>query len=138
VLGAPDWTFDERFGTNADRMKNLQALTTLMNARLKTRSVQDWISALEAQGVPCGPINSIADMAADPQTAARQMVVELEHPRAGRTRALGLPIKLSATPGKVTRAAPLLGQHTREVLGEFGFSSDEIEGLLASGAAVAA
>ena len=138
VLGAPEWTLDERFRTNADRMKNLQALTTLMSARLKTRSVQDWISALEAEGVPCGPIHSIADMAADPQTVARQMVVELEHPRAGRTRALGLPIKLSATPGKVTRAAPLLGQHTREVLGEFGFSSQEIDGLLASGAAVAA
>jgi crotonobetainyl-CoA:carnitine CoA-transferase CaiB-like acyl-CoA transferase len=138
ALGAPEWTADERFRSNSDRMKNLQALTTLMNARLKTRSVQNWISALEAEGVPCGPINSIADMAADPQTVARQMVVELEHPRAGRTRALGLPIKLSATPGKVTRAAPLLGQHTREVLGEFGFSSDEIDGLLASGAAVAA
>ena len=138
VLGAPEWTADERFRTNADRMKNLQALTTLMNARLKTRSVQDWIGALDAEGVPCGPINSIADMAADPQTVAREMVVELEHPRAGRTRALGLPIKLSATPGKVTRAAPLLGQHTREVLGEFGFSSHEIDGLLASGAAVAA
>jgi crotonobetainyl-CoA:carnitine CoA-transferase CaiB-like acyl-CoA transferase len=138
VLGAPEWTADERFRTNSDRMKNLQALTTLMNARLKTRSVQDWIRALDAEGVPCGPINSIADMAADPQTVARQMVVELEHPRAGRTRALGLPIKLSATPGKVTRAAPLLGQHTREVLGEFGFSSEEIDGLLASGAAVAA
>jgi crotonobetainyl-CoA:carnitine CoA-transferase CaiB-like acyl-CoA transferase len=77
-------------------------------------------------------------MAADPQTAARDMVVELEHPQAGRTRALGLPIKLSATPGKVSRPSPLLGQHTREVLDEFGFSSEEIEALLRSGAAVAA
>jgi crotonobetainyl-CoA:carnitine CoA-transferase CaiB-like acyl-CoA transferase len=77
-------------------------------------------------------------MAADPQTAARRMVVELEHARAGLTRALGLPIKLSASPGKVTRAAPLLGQHTREVLAEFGFSSGEIEDLIVSGAAVAA
>jgi crotonobetainyl-CoA:carnitine CoA-transferase CaiB-like acyl-CoA transferase len=65
------------------------------------------------------------------------MVVELDHPRAGRTRALGLPIKLSATPGKVARAAPLLGQHTREVLREFGFSSQEIEDLVRAGAAVA-
>ena len=64
------------------------------------------------------------------------MVVELEHPRAGRTRALGLPIKLSATPGKVSRPAPLLGQHTREVLEEFGFSSAEVDALLAQGAAV--
>jgi crotonobetainyl-CoA:carnitine CoA-transferase CaiB-like acyl-CoA transferase len=66
------------------------------------------------------------------------MVVELEHPRAGRTRALGLPVKLSRTPGKVSRPAPVLGQHTREVLAEFGFSAAEIEALVASGAAVAA
>jgi crotonobetainyl-CoA:carnitine CoA-transferase CaiB-like acyl-CoA transferase len=138
VLEAPEWIADERFLTNADRMNNLPALIELMNTRLKARSVRDWISALEAVGVPCGPINSIAEMAAHPQTAARDMVVELEHPRAGRTRALGLPIKLSASPGRVTRAAPLLGQHTREVFAEFGFSSSEIDHLLASGAAVAA
>jgi len=77
-------------------------------------------------------------MAADPQALARDMVVELEHPRAGRTRALGLPIKLSATPGKVARAAPLLGEHTRQVLGEYGFSPREIEDLVRAGAAVAA
>ena len=138
VLGAPEWLADERFRSNALRMSNLQALTELMNARLRTRTVREWIQALEAEGVPCGPINSVADMAADPQTAARAMVVELDHPIAGATRALGLPIKLSATPGKVARAAPLLGQHTREVLAEFGFSSVEIEALVASGAAVAA
>jgi len=138
VLGAPEWIADARFRTNADRMKHLADLTPLINSRLKTRSVREWIAALEAEGVPCGPINSIADMAADPQTAARAMVVELEHPRAGRTRALGLPIKLSATPGAVSRPAPLLGQHTREVLAEFGFAVSEIEALLASGAAIAA
>ena len=138
VLGGPEWIDDPRFKSNGERMKNLQPLIELMNARLKTRGVREWVAALEAQGVPCGPIQSIGEMAADPQTAAREMVVELEHPRAGRTRALGLPIKLSASPGKVTRPAPLLGQHTREVLAEFGFSSDEIEAMLASGAAVAA
>ena len=138
VLGAPEWLADERFRTNGDRMKNLADLTPLINEKLKRRPVREWISALEAEGVPCGPINSIADMAADPQTAAREMVVELDHPRAGATRALGLPIKLSASPGKVNRAAPVLGQHTREVLAEFGFSSGEIEALVHSGAAVAA
>jgi crotonobetainyl-CoA:carnitine CoA-transferase CaiB-like acyl-CoA transferase len=138
VLGAPEWIDDPRFRNNADRMKNLQSLTEVMNSRLRTRSKKEWIAALEAQGVPCGPINSIAEMAADPQTAAREMVVEVEHAKAARTRALGLPIKLSATPGKVSRAAPLLGQHTREVLGEFGFTSAEIDNLIASGAAVAA
>jgi crotonobetainyl-CoA:carnitine CoA-transferase CaiB-like acyl-CoA transferase len=138
VLGAPEWIDDPRFRGNADRMKNLQSLTEVMNSRLRTRSKKEWIAALEAQGVPCGPINSIAEMAADAQTAAREMVVELEHAKAGRTRALGLAIKLSATPGKVSRASPLLGQHTREVLGEYGFTSVEIDGLVSSGAAVAA
>jgi crotonobetainyl-CoA:carnitine CoA-transferase CaiB-like acyl-CoA transferase len=138
VLDAPEWLQDARFRNNAERMKNLDALTALMNDRLKDRKVGELIAVLEAEGVPCGRINSIADMAADPQTAAREMVVELEHPRAGRTRALGLPIKLSRTPGKVLRPAPLLGQHTREVLAEFGFAGAEIDALLASGAAVAA
>ncbi len=136
VLGAPQWIDDARFRTNADRMKNLEALVALMSERLKTRRAREWIVALEAEGVPCGPINSIAEMAADAQTAAREMVVQLEHPRAGRTRALGLPIKLSATPGKVSRPAPLLGEHTREVLAEFGFSRAEVEALIAEGAAV--
>ena len=135
VLGAPEWIADRRFRANADRMANLPDLTSLMRERLKARPVRDWIAALEAAGVPCGPINSIADMVADPQTAAREMVVELEHPRAGRTRALGLPIKLSASPGGVKRAAPLLGEHTREVLVEYGFSAAEIDALYASGAA---
>jgi len=135
VLDAPEWLDDERFRTNGDRMKHLEALVPLMNAKLEHRTVHEWIALLEAQGVPCGPINPIARMLDDPQTKAREMVVELEHPKAGRTRALGLPIKLSATPGCVTRAAPTYGQHTREVLGEFGFSAAEIDALIASGAA---
>jgi len=100
--------------------------------------VRDWIERLEAEGVPCGPIQSIADMVSHPQTRAREMVVELEHPRAGRTRALGLPVKLSASPGGVDRPAPLLGEHTREVLAQFGVAREEIDALLAAGAAVAA
>ncbi len=135
VLGAPEWLADARFSTNSDRMKNLNALAPLMNAKLGQKTVREWTELLEAEGVPCGPINSIGDMAADPQTLAREMVVELEHPRAGRTRALGLPIKFSATPGRVTRPAPCYGEHTREVLDEFGLSAPEIEALLASGSA---
>ena len=115
-------------------MKNLDALTELLNSRFSRWKKNDLIQALEAAGVPCGPINSIADVAADPHALARDMVVELEHPRAGRTRALGLPIKLSRTPGEVSRPAPTFGQHTREVLAEFGFSAGEIDALYAANA----
>jgi crotonobetainyl-CoA:carnitine CoA-transferase CaiB-like acyl-CoA transferase len=115
-------------------MKNLDALVAVMNEKIRAWKMKDLIAALDAAGVPCGPINSIADVAADPHALAREMVVELQHPRAGRTRALGLPIKLSRTPGKVSRPAPVLGQHTREVLGEFGFSAAEVEALFAAGA----
>jgi crotonobetainyl-CoA:carnitine CoA-transferase CaiB-like acyl-CoA transferase len=138
VLGAPEWLADPRFASNTERMKNLPALVELMNAKVRQFKLKDLLAALEAEGVPCGPINSIGEMAADPQTLAREMVVELEHPRAGKTRALGLPVKLSRTPGKVSRPAPVLGQHTREVLAEFGFSASEIDSLVSSGAAVAA
>ena len=136
VLDAPQWLADPRFASNAERMKNLDALTVVMNERIRGRKMKDLLAALDAAGVPCGPINSIADVAADPHALAREMVVELEHPRAGRTRALGLPVKLSRTPGKVARPAPLLGQHTREVLEEFGFSAGEVDALYAQGAVV--
>jgi crotonobetainyl-CoA:carnitine CoA-transferase CaiB-like acyl-CoA transferase len=136
VLKAPQWLSDPRFANNSERMRNLPALVELMNARIGQWKLNDLLAALEAEGVPCGPINSIAQMATDPQTLSREMVVELEHPVAGRTRALGLPIKLSRTPGGVTRPAPTYGQHTREVLGEFGFSAAEIDALYA-GQAVA-
>ena len=138
VLEAPELLKDARFASNAERMKNLPALTAALELPIKKWRVRELLAALDKAGVPCGPINSIADMASDPQTRAREMVVELEHPRAGRTRALGLPVKLSRTPGKVSRPAPLMGQHTREVLAEFGFSKEEIEALVRSGAAIAA
>jgi len=138
VLGAPEWIEDPRFLTNTHRMQNLDALVALMNEKLATKTVADWIALLEPAGVPCGPINSVAQVLEDPHALARDMVVELDHPKAGRTRAIGLPIKLSATPGKVARPAPLYGQHTREVLGEFGFGANEIEALVRSGAAIAA
>ncbi len=137
VLGAPEWIEDARFRTNADRMKNLAELTSLINERLKAKTARECIALLESEGVPCGPINTVADMLADPQAAAREMVVELEHQRAGRTRALGLPVKLSATPGKIARPAPLLGEHTRVVLAEFGFGEAEIDALIKEGAAFA-
>jgi crotonobetainyl-CoA:carnitine CoA-transferase CaiB-like acyl-CoA transferase len=134
VIGRPELAADARFKTNGDRMRNLAALTPLIAERMLTRSSADWIAVFEAAGVPVGPVNRIGEMLADPQVAAREMVVEVEHTRAGRMKTLGLPIKFSATPGGVRRAAPTLGEHTREILGGLGYAAADIERLVAEGA----
>jgi crotonobetainyl-CoA:carnitine CoA-transferase CaiB-like acyl-CoA transferase len=134
VIGRPELADDARFRTNGDRMKNLAALTPLVAERMKTRKSADWIREFEAAGIPVGPVNRIGDMLADPQVAAREMVVEVDHPRAGPTKALGLPIKFSETPGAITRPAPMLGEHTREILASLGYSDADIERLRQDGA----
>lgn len=125
---------DPRYADNSARMAHRDELAARLAERLRTRPTAAWLAAFDAAGVPAGPIHSVAEMATDPQTLAREMVVTLDHPRAGRTRALGLPIKFSDTPGSVRRPAPLLGQHTREVLREHGYADAEIEALAAEGA----
>lgn len=134
MVGAPELINDPRFLTNTDRMTHREELTELLGARLKQRSNAEWLEDFNAAGIPAGPINDIAAMVSDPQTIAREMVVELKHPVAGRTRALGLPIKFSETPGKVIAPAPTFGQHTREVLQAHGYADDEIDALGAEGA----
>jgi crotonobetainyl-CoA:carnitine CoA-transferase CaiB-like acyl-CoA transferase len=134
VIGRPELAEDARFRTNGDRMRNLAALTPVIAERLKSRPSADWIRDFDAAGVPVGPVNKIGDMLADPQVAAREMVVEVDHPKAGRTRALGHPVKFSRTPGKIERAAPLLGEHTREVLLGLGYTGADVERLEAQGA----
>ncbi len=134
LVGAPELITDPRFETNTARMGNRDELARLLGDHLKERTTKEWLADLDAAGIPAGPINSIAEMAADPQTLAREMVIEVDHPRAGRTRTLGLPIKFSHTPGGVRGPAPMLGQHTREVLQQHGFSNAEITALVAEGA----
>ena len=125
---------DPRFATNTARMQHRDELARLLGEKLRQRPTREWLQALDQADIPAGPIQSIGEMAADPQTLAREMVVEFDHPVAGRTRALGLPIKFSATRGSIRRPSPLFGQHTREVLAEHGFADAEIDALAAEGA----
>jgi crotonobetainyl-CoA:carnitine CoA-transferase CaiB-like acyl-CoA transferase len=135
VLGCPELGRDPRFVTGRDRMGNLDTLIDLLNARFRQRTTAEWLERLEAAGIPSGPVLSIRDMLKHPQTRARDMVVAVDHPIAGRVETIGVPAKFSATPTEVSRPAPLFGQHTREVLTEAGFSRTEIEALFAEGAA---
>jgi crotonobetainyl-CoA:carnitine CoA-transferase CaiB-like acyl-CoA transferase len=134
AIGRPELAADPRFVTNGDRMRNLAQLTPLIAERLRTRTSAEWIQDFEAAGVPVGPVNRIGDMLADPQVAAREMVVEVEHPRAGRVKALGFPVKFSETAADVKRPAPMLGQHTDEILATLGYSPADIARFRSEGA----
>ncbi|HSS02559.1 MAG TPA: CoA transferase [Kofleriaceae bacterium] len=134
VIGRPELADDARFRTNRERMQNLEALVAVMQERMRERSSAEWIAAFEAAGVPVGPVNQIGDMLGDPQVAARDMVIEVDHPRAGRTRAIGMPIKMSEARADQARPAPLLGQHSREILAQLSYSDDEIAALEREGA----
>ena len=136
VLGYPEWRDDPRFATNSARMANLDALTAAMSAVLATRAQADWIAAFDAAGVPVGPVHTVGEALEHPQTHARDMVVDLEHPQAGATRALGCPLHFSKTRTRITRPAPMLGEHTRDVLRECGYTDVEIERLVRDGVVV--
>ena len=133
VLGRPQWRDDERFRTNSDRMVHRDTLCDEMNRVLATRTSAEWLDAFDAAGVPAGPVHTIGQALAHPQTLARGMVVDLVHRQAGATKALGSPLHFSATPASVRRPAPQLGEHTREVLAEHGYADAEIDALVAEG-----
>ena len=133
VLGHPEWRDDVRFATNSARMANREALVEAMNAVLVTRSKAEWIAAFDAAGVPAGPVHDMGEALSHPQTLARGMVVDLEHPQAGPVKALGCPIHFSRTPTSVDRPAPLLGEHTRAVLHEYEYSDAQIDAFVAEG-----
>jgi crotonobetainyl-CoA:carnitine CoA-transferase CaiB-like acyl-CoA transferase len=138
LLEAPELAQDARFSDNAARMAHLAELVAALTPHFQTHATAEWLDKLEAAGVPAGPVLSITEMHEDPQTLAREMVTEVAHSRIGAVKTLGLPIKLSETPGGVRQGAPVYGEHTREVLAEAGYTAGEIAALIEAGAVVAA
>jgi formyl-CoA transferase len=120
VLGRPEWSSSSEFADDTSRVRNNTRLAALIESITVARSRQEWIAIFEANEIPCGPINNYAETFSDPQIRARGMVVETEHPTLGRLHTLGSPVKMSETPPMVGRRAPLLGEHTDQVLHEIG------------------
>ena len=137
LITAPELGEDPRFTNNHGRITHRIELAKALAPIIRTRTSADWLSRLEAAGVPAGPVLDVAEMHRDPQTLAREMVTEAPHTKLGPVKTLGAPVKFSATPGGVTRGAPLLGEHTREVLAEYGYGDDEIDALICDGAVIA-
>ncbi len=119
VAGHPEWSGDERFASNAQRVANRAVLVPLLRQATVMRTSADWIAALEAAGVPCGPINRIDEVFADPQVKARGLQMALPHPLAGQVPLVANPIRLSGSPVAYQRPPPLLGEHTEEVLAQW-------------------
>ena len=134
VLDHPEWADDPDHRDDEHRVRNRIALATRIEAVLASRPRAHWLALFEARDIPCGPINNYAEVMADPHIVARELVVETDHPTLGRIKTLGTPLKLSDTPLTPGRPAPLLGQHTDEVLGEVGLTAEAIAELRRVGA----
>ena len=134
VLDHPEWSEMPEFADNASRVRHRAALAERIESITTERPCGHWLALFDASEIPCGSINDYAQVFADPQVVARGMVVDTEHPTLGHLRTLGSPIKMSATPPVVSRRAPLLGEHTDEVLAEAGLTAAEIAALRQSGA----
>ena len=133
VAGAGELASDPRFMRNEGRVRHRDTLVPLLATLMTQRTKRDWLSALEAAKVPCGAINNLAEVFADPQVNARGMTVAVDHPLAGSLRLVASPMKLSATPVQYRRAPPLLGEHTDEVLRDLGWSDAQRAALRAHG-----
>ncbi len=133
AIGEPDLARDNRFATNAGRLKHREELTARLNAIFSQRSSEEWLAVLEGHDVLSGPVFDVGQILTHPIAEANEMVVEIHHPQSGPFRVLGVPIKLSRSPGAVAGPAPLLGEHTRDVLAAWGYAGAEIDALLREG-----
>ena len=134
LMGIDDWRDDPRYATNAARGQNRDTLIARLQEIFLTKTYEEWESLLEQHGIPVGAINTIDQVVEHPQVKAREMLVDYEHPTAGKVRVVGPPVKLSATPGRVREPAPLLGQHTDQVLRDYlGMAPADIAALRQAG-----
>ncbi|MGA7067987.1 MAG: CoA transferase [Pseudolabrys sp.] len=134
ALQASHLADDQRFLASADRMAHLKELEAELSPRFRAKSSAYWLEILDQKGVPCGPVRNMLQALSDPQTIARDMVVDVPHSSLGAVKTLGLPVKFSETPGRVRGGAPLFGEHGRQILCELGFSADDIAALEKDGA----
>jgi formyl-CoA transferase len=133
AIERPELLTDARFTTGQRRLDNRRALAAEIEKSTVKESRAHWLARLDAEGVPSGPINTYPEALADPHTLARAMVIDLVHPGAGPIKNLGVPVKLSDTPGAVDRPAPLLGEHNDAILAELGYGESQRQALRANG-----
>ncbi|MBT4680329.1 MAG: CoA transferase [Flavobacterium sp.] len=133
ALGAKELQENEKFNSNANRMKNVAELTELLKKELVKKTAEEWLKLFDEKGLPCGPINTVTEMFEDPQTIERKMIVDVENKKAGSFKAIGMPIKFSETKVEDTKESPTFGQHTKQILLDYGFKGEEIDSLIKQG-----
>ena len=129
AMGREDLQEDPDYAENGDRVRNRSKLVPLLQEEFLKKPTAEWVTQIEAGGVPCGPINELSDVFADPQVLDRNMLLDVAHPTLGTIKQAGIPIKYSRTEGEIRMPPPLLGEHTRELLTEMGYTDDQLKDL---------